>query len=191
VPVPRVVGIGVTPNTAWRHGSGVTLHGRDGGIVCDETLWTGVPGVYAAGDVAHWPNPLFDGDLMRLEHWSSAAEQAAVAARNALDPAQATAFATVPYFWSDWYDHRIQFVGVPTGDEVRLMSEELGDDRLLALYRRRDRLVGALAIDRPGQIMKYRRMISRRGRWDEALDFARRGASTSGPPASALLGRGA
>ena len=71
------------------------------------------------------------------------------------------------------------------------MSAELGDDRLLALYRRGVRLVGALAIDRPGQIMKYRRMISGRARWDEALDFASRGASTSAPPASALLGRGA
>jgi NADPH-dependent 2,4-dienoyl-CoA reductase/sulfur reductase-like enzyme len=186
-----VVGIGVVPNTAWLRGSGVPLHCRDGGVVCDETLWTGVPGVYAAGDVAHWPNPLFDGALMRLEHWASAAEQAAVAARNALDPTRAAVLSAVPYFWSDWYEHRIQFVGVPGEDETRLASEELGDDRFLALYRRGDRLVGALAIDRPGQIMKYRRMISGQAGWDEALDFASRGPSTSGPPASALHGMGA
>jgi NADPH-dependent 2,4-dienoyl-CoA reductase/sulfur reductase-like enzyme len=181
----------VVPNTAWLRDSGVLLHDGDGGVLCDETLWTGMPGIYAAGDVVHWPNPLFDGDLMRLEHWSAAAEQAAVAARNALDPRNATAFATVPYFWSDWYEHRIQFVGVPSGDEVRVMSEELGDDRFLALYRRRDRLVGALSVDRPGQIMKYRRMISSGARWDEALEFARRGAPTAGRLASALLARGA
>jgi NADPH-dependent 2,4-dienoyl-CoA reductase/sulfur reductase-like enzyme len=172
-----VVGIGVAPNTAWLNGSGVPLHGRDGGVVCDERLWTGVPGVYAAGDVAHWPNPLFDGELMRLEHWSSAAEQAAVAARNAVDPGSAAPCATVPYFWSDWYEHRVQFVGIPGGDEIRVVSEELGEDRFLALYRRGDRLVGALAIDRPGQIMKYRRLITRRARWDEAVEFARQAPS--------------
>jgi NADPH-dependent 2,4-dienoyl-CoA reductase/sulfur reductase-like enzyme len=167
-----VVGIGVVPNTAWLRGSGVLLHERDGGVLCDEKLWTGVPGVYAAGDLAHWPNPLFDGDLMRLEHWTTASEQAATATRNALDPGNAAALSTVPYFWSDWYDHRIQFVGIPRADEIQVISDELGEDRFLALYRRGDRLVGALTVDRPGQIMKYRRLISERAGWDQAVRFA-------------------
>ncbi len=69
-----VVGAGAEPATGWLEGCGVRLHGDDRGVVCDATLATGLPGVYAAGDVAHWPNPLFDDDLMRLEHWTNAAE---------------------------------------------------------------------------------------------------------------------
>ncbi len=167
-----VVGIGVAPCTAWLGGSGVTLHERDGGIMCDETLSTGVPGVYAAGDVTHFPNPLFDGEMMRLEHWTNANEQGQLAARNAINPAEARPAATVPYFWSDWYGHRIQFVGIPKADEIRPVSRELGEEKFLALYRRGDRIVGCISIDRQSQIMKYRRMIMQRKSWAEALEFA-------------------
>lgn len=167
-----VVGIGVSPNTDWLKGSGVALHERDGGIVCDDTLATGVPGVYAAGDVAHYPNPLFDGEMMRLEHWTNANEQGTLAAKNALDPAEAKPSASVPYFWSDWYGHRIQFVGIPKADEIRVVSKELGEEKFLALYRRGDRITGCIGIDRQSQIMKYRRLIMQQKTWADALEFA-------------------
>jgi NADPH-dependent 2,4-dienoyl-CoA reductase/sulfur reductase-like enzyme len=167
-----VVGIGVTPSTEWIKGSGVRLHERDGGIVCDETLATGLPGVYGAGDVVHYPNPLFDGEMMRLEHWTNANEQGTLAAKNALNPAEAKPSATVPYFWSDWYGHRIQFVGIPRAEEIRAVSKELGEDKFLAVYRRGDRITGCISIDRPTQIMKFRRMIMQRASWSEALEFA-------------------
>src|SRR5947209_3512255 len=80
-----VVGIGVMPSVGWLMNSGFTV---DNGVVCDETLWTGVPGVYAAGDVANWMNPTF-GVRQRMENWTAAAEQGGAAARNALDPENA------------------------------------------------------------------------------------------------------
>ena len=166
-----VVGTGVLPNTDWLEGSGLTLHERDRGIVCDARLWTGVDGVYAAGDVAHSPNPLFDDQLMRLEHWTNAAEQGAAAARHALSPDAAEPLAPVPYFWSDWYAHRIQFVGTPVADEVRVISEQ----PFIALYRREDRLVGAMTVDGQRLIMKLRRRIADRGDWAEAVAFANEG----------------
>ncbi|WP_181784177.1 NAD(P)/FAD-dependent oxidoreductase, partial [Pseudonocardia pini] len=165
-----VVGIGVSPATGWLEGSGIELHERDGGVLADGTL-RATDGVYAAGDVVHFPNSLFDGELMRLEHWTTAAEQGALAARNALAPEEATELGTVPYFWSDWYGSRIQFVGRPQADEIRVASEP-DDPRFLALYRRGDRLVGTITIDRPTQIMKYKRLISKRATWGEALEFA-------------------
>jgi NADPH-dependent 2,4-dienoyl-CoA reductase/sulfur reductase-like enzyme len=165
-----VLGIGVTPATGWLEGSGVPLHERDRGVVCDATLATGVPGVYAAGDVAHVPNPLFDDQLMRLEHWTNAAEQGAAAARHALDPASARPLATVPYFWSDWYSHRIQFVGTPVAEDVEVVVP--AQDGFVALYRREDRVVGALTVDRPRDIMKLRRRVAERGAWAEAVAFA-------------------
>jgi NADPH-dependent 2,4-dienoyl-CoA reductase/sulfur reductase-like enzyme len=165
-----VVGTGVLPNTAWLEGSGLTLHERDHGIVCDAQLWTGAPGVYAAGDVAHSPNPLFDGQVMRLEHWTNAAEQGAAAGRHAIAPDQAEDLAAVPYFWSDWYSSRIQFVGTPVADEVRVIQPD--PEKFLALYRRGDRLVGTLTVNGQRQIMKYRRQIAERGSWDGALAYA-------------------
>lgn len=163
-----VAGIGAAPETGWLHGSGLLL---DNGIVADETLATGLPGVYAAGDVVRWHNPLFD-DHMRIEHWTSAAEQGAAAARNALDPAAAQPYATVPYFWSDWYDSRIQFVGIPSADEVRVVSGDVAEHRFVALYRSGDRLTGALTLNRRADVMKYRVQIGRRTAWEDALAFA-------------------
>jgi NADPH-dependent 2,4-dienoyl-CoA reductase/sulfur reductase-like enzyme len=162
-----VVGIGAVPATGWLRGSGLTL---DGGVVCDETLFTGVDGVYAAGDVARWHNPMFDRP-MRLEHWTSAAEQGAVAARNALAPETAAPYSTVPYFWSDWHGGRIQFAGIAGEDEVRVVEGEAGG-RLVALYREGDRLVGALTVDAPARVMKYRGLITRGASWSEGLAFA-------------------
>jgi NADPH-dependent 2,4-dienoyl-CoA reductase/sulfur reductase-like enzyme len=165
-----VIGIGVTPNTGWLEGSGVPV---DNGVVCDERLFTGVPGVYAAGDVASWPNPVLGGRRQRMENWTAAAEQGAAAARNALDPENAKAYGTVPYFWSDWYDVRIQFVGDPAADEVRLVEGDVTDDgRWVALYREGDRLIGALTVNGQAEIMKYRGMITKGATWDEALAFA-------------------
>lgn len=163
-----VAGIGAVPETGWLEGSGVEL---DNGVVADGTLATALPGVYAAGDVVRWHNPLFD-TLMRIEHWTSAAEQGAVAARNALDPDAAKTYETVPYFWSDWYDSRIQFVGVPVVDEIRIVSGSVEDQRFVALYRQGDRLVGALTLNRRADIMKYRVQIGRRTSWADALAFA-------------------
>ncbi|HEY4007744.1 MAG TPA: FAD-dependent oxidoreductase [Pseudonocardia sp.] len=167
-----VVGTGVAPNTEWLAESGIQLHERDKGIVCDETLCVGLDGVYAAGDVVHFPHPLFDGTLLRLEHWTNAAEQGTLAAKNALNPAEAKPAKSVPYFWSDWYDSRIQFVGIPSADEIRVVSEELGEENFLGLYRTGDRITGCITIDRPTQIMKYRRMIAQSKSWTDALEFA-------------------
>ena len=166
-----VVGVGIIPNTDWLVGSGLQL---DNGVVCDEHLWTGVPGVYAAGDVANWLNPVL-GDRQRMENWTAAAEQGAAAARNAIDPGNQKPYGTVPYFWSDWYDVRIQFVGSPQADEVRVVDGDPGDPgsgRWVALYRRGDRLIGALTVNGQTEIMKYRVQIGKGGTWADALAFA-------------------
>lgn len=164
-----IVGVGAEPATAWLADSGLTL---DDGIVCDETLHATVPGIYAAGDVVRWTNPTF-GQQMRLEHWTTAAEQGAAAARNALRPAHATRYETVPYFWSDWYNNRLQFVGLPAADEVRVVRDDSDTDTFLALYRRGHRVTGALGINQRKLIMKLRSMIGSRGTWADSLELVR------------------
>ncbi|WP_018156533.1 NAD(P)/FAD-dependent oxidoreductase [Demetria terragena] len=165
-----VVGVGVRPATDWLEGSSVRLHSRDGGVICDESLWTGVPGVYAAGDVAHVPNPLADGVALRLEHWTAAAEMGALAARNALNPIAPQPCSLIPYFWSDWYEHRLQFVGTTLADDVVVTNPDTVG--FTALYRRGDRLVGAFTVDRSRDIMKLRRHITRQTAWADVLKVA-------------------
>lgn len=169
-----VVGAGAVPGVGWLEGSGLTL---DNGVVCDENLWTGVEGVYTAGDVARWHNGTFDR-LMRLEHWTSAAEQGATAARNALNPYAPKAYSTVPYFWSDWYDVRIQFVGSPAADEIVVIEDLDVDGRIVALYREGDRLVGVLTVDGQTEIMKYRGQIMKGTSFTDAVEFAEKRKKT-------------
>lgn len=164
-----VAGMGADPAVDWLAGSGLTL---GDGIECDSTLFTGAPGVYAAGDVVRWHNPQFDRP-MRLEHWTSAAEQGAAAARNALNPDAAKPYSTVPYFWSDWHGVRIQFVGLPQCDEVCVVEPYEPGGRGVALYRDGDRLIGALTIDGQSLIMKFRGMIMKGRSFAEAVEFAR------------------
>ncbi|WP_434446980.1 NAD(P)/FAD-dependent oxidoreductase [Lentzea sp. E54] len=169
-----VVGIGAVPRTDWLAGGGLLV---DDGVVCDEFLRAGAPGIYAAGDVARWHNLLFDRS-MRVEHWSAAAEQGARAARNAVSPEDLQPYSTVPYFWSDWYGSRIQFAGVPTEDGLEIVSGDPAGDHFVALYREGDRLTGVLTLNGHRHVMKYRRLIAQRARFDEAIAFARTSAPT-------------
>ena len=170
-----VVGIGVEPQTAWLEGSGLVL--RDG-VVCDSAC-IAAPGVVAAGDVARWDNQLFtSGGPMRIEHWTNAVEQGTAAASNLLSAAageEPQPFTPVPYFWSDQYGLRIQYVGASRpGDELVVVDGSLDDRRFVAIYGREGRIVAALAVGRARQLMAYRRMIAERVAWDEALHRAGR-----------------
>jgi NADPH-dependent 2,4-dienoyl-CoA reductase/sulfur reductase-like enzyme len=165
-----IVGVGAAPATGWLAGSGVALNPVDGGILCDEYLRTSVPDVYAAGDVAHWPNGALDA-LMRLENWTNASDQGTQAAINALFPARARAYETIPYFWSDWYGNRIQLVGSPVAESVTFASGGPGADTFVALYRSGARLVGAATLNEPRKVMKYRRYIAQRGPWAGASEL--------------------
>ena len=160
-----VVGIGVVPETRWLESSGLALHD---GLVCDETL-AAAPGIVAAGDVARWPNPLF-GETMRVEHWTNAVEQGEAAAERLLaQTGDAKPFAPVPFVWSDQYDLKIQSAGLTKpDDEIHIAHGSLADRRFVALYGRKGRLVGALALNRVRFLMGYRRMIREGASWDEA-----------------------
>lgn len=159
-----VVGIGVAPETSWLEDSNVDLND---GVLCDERLRVlsggrPLPGVVAAGDVARWPHPGWSR-LARVEHWTNAVEQGEAAARTLLEGGGAPAFAPVPYFWSDQFGLKIQFVGetVP-GDEVALIEGSFEEERFLVAYGRAGRLVAALGIRRPARVMAMQRLIGER-----------------------------
>jgi NADPH-dependent 2,4-dienoyl-CoA reductase/sulfur reductase-like enzyme len=152
-----VAGIGVRPNTGWLEGSGVTL---DDGVVCDASLAVaGIESAVAVGDVARWPNPRF-GQTMRVEHWTNAAEQADHAARTLLHGA-ADPFVPIPYFWSQQYDTRFQFVGTGRPDDgIAVVEGTVDEGRFVATYTRAGRVVGALCVNRPNRTIHWQNEIA-------------------------------
>lgn len=165
-----VVGIGVVPVVDWLGDSGV---GLDNGVVCNDRLFA-ADSVVAAGDVARWTHVGLGEDI-RIEHWTNAAEGGAVAARNlVVGSAAAESYAPVPFFWSDQYGEKIQVIGRPRPDDEVVVVDGTAEDRkLVALYRRGDRLSAALAISRPRQLMAYRPLLEAGASFDDALGLSR------------------
>lgn len=148
-----VVGIGSHPAVDWLQGSGIEL---DNGVVCDEVGRASAPHVWAIGDVASWRDHV--GDRARVEHWSNVADQA-----RALVPAllgkESSPAVSVPYFWSDQYDVKIQCLGEPEADDVVHVVEDDGR-KFLAYYERNGVLVGVVGGGMPGKVMKARGKIA-------------------------------
>jgi len=151
-----VVGIGAVPNVEWLDGSGLQL---DNGVVTNAACATGLPEVVAVGDVAA-SYSVHLHERHRSEHWTNALEQPVTAASTLLgDPRP---HLSVPYFWSDQYGVRIQFAGTRReGDTVRVIEGDVDRRSFLAVYERRDLLVGVLAMNQPKLFSRWRRQLAR------------------------------
>jgi NADPH-dependent 2,4-dienoyl-CoA reductase/sulfur reductase-like enzyme len=148
-----VVGIGSRPATSWLEGSGIEV---DNGVVCDTHGRASAPNVWAIGDVASWCHTL--GHQVRVEHWSNVADQA-----RALVPAMlgrdAPESVTVPYFWSDQYDVKIQCLGEPEASDTVHVVEDDGR-KFLAFYERDGVVAGVVGGGMPGKVMRVRGKIA-------------------------------
>lgn len=161
-----VVGIGARPNVEWLSGSGVPV---GNGVECDATLYAG-RGVWAAGDVASWPDAA-TGERVRVEHRTNAAEQGLAVARNILAGTDAaTPFTTVPYVWSDQYNLKVQIHGRTRGaDDIRVVEGSLAEERFTALYARDGRVCAALGINMVRPLRALRPLVAARTAWADAL----------------------
>lgn len=152
-----VVGTGVRPATRWLEGSGLAL---GNGVIVDATCATNVPGIFAVGDVANWPyqpNERVPAMRVRLEHWDNALRQGELVAHNLLG--ESIPYRHIPYFWSDQYDLKLQYVGYsPTWDQIVMRGNP--PDSFIAFYLLEGRVRAAFASNHPRELVTLKKLVA-------------------------------
>jgi 3-phenylpropionate/trans-cinnamate dioxygenase ferredoxin reductase subunit len=153
-----VIGVGTVIDAGWLAGLEIST---DGGLLCDTTgLVEGTGNVYAVGDIAAWRHPTV-GDRPRIEHWTSAGEQAAVVAQRLAGKQITRQADVVPYFWSDQYGLTLQLVGrCDLATSVEVLHDPGMIKGTVAGYFANGALVAVLAFHAPRLLNRYRRLVA-------------------------------
>jgi NADPH-dependent 2,4-dienoyl-CoA reductase/sulfur reductase-like enzyme len=137
-----ILGVGVRPRTQLAEAAGLQV---DHGVVVDAFLETSAAGIFAAGDIARWPDP-YSGDLIRVEHWVVAERQGQTAALNMLGRSEK--YAAVPFFWSQHYDIPINYVGHAEAWDQLIVEGDINAKDCLLRFKSRGRTLAVASIFR-------------------------------------------
>lgn len=143
-----VAGIGVTPRTGLAEAAGLTV---DNGVIVNEYLQTSDSHIYAAGDIARWPDP-HTGEHIRVEHWVVAQRQGQAAARNLVG--QREVFDAVPFFWSAHYKTSVRYTGHATAWDRIDIDGTLADQNCSVAYRRNGQTLAVASVKRDLENLK-------------------------------------
>ena len=149
-----VVGIGVRPNTQLAEQAGIAT---DNGVRVNEFLETNVPGIFAAGDIARWPDPR--AGRIRVEHWVVAERQGQTAARNILGAREP--FTIPPFFWSNHFDLQICYVGHGSSDDRASACEDVKEKDASVVFRSGDKLKAVASVGRDLENLKAELALER------------------------------
>ena len=150
-----VVGIGLLPNVELAESAGVAC---DNGIRVDEYCRTSIENIYAAGDCANHPNPIYQQSL-RLESVQNAVDQGKAVAATICGKDKP--YAQVPWFWSDQYDLKLQTAGINSGYDQAVTRGDPASRSFAVFYLREGRLLAVDAINRPGEFVVARNILSK------------------------------
>ncbi|MFI6925847.1 NAD(P)/FAD-dependent oxidoreductase [Nonomuraea spiralis] len=160
-----VVALGAVRNVEWLQDAGLAAGPR--GIACDggcrafDMYGIVTDDVFVAGDVSRFPHPLFEYQLLSLEHWGNAVAQAEVAAHNMVNPGPLRRpHLALPTFWSSQFGLNIKSVGVPTfSDQIVLAQGSLEARRLAVVYGYRGRVTAAVTVNMAKSLEYYQHLI--------------------------------
>ena len=149
-----ILGTGVSPRVGLAQAAGLTC---DNGVSVDAYLQTSAPHVFAAGDIARWPDP-HSGERLRVEHWVVAERQGQTAAANMLGARRA--FDMVPFFWTKHFDLAIRYVGHANGRDDAIVDGNLNKRDAIVRFRRNGRDLAVASVGRDMTIMEIEREMA-------------------------------
>ena len=150
-----VVGIGVRPNLELAEQAGLRI---DRGVLVDEYLRTSTSDIWAAGDIARWPDR-YTGASIRVEHWVVAERQAQAAARNMLGRNEP--YTAAPFFWSAHYDVAINYVGAAQDWEEMKVVGSITDRDCLVAYRKKGKTLAVASVNRDADSLRIQVAMDR------------------------------
>ena len=159
-----IVGIGILPNTEMAEAAGLKTNN---GLVVDEHCRTSNEHIFAAGDCTNHPNPILNRRL-RLESVPNAMEQGRVAASNMLGGSKS--YASMPWFWSDQYEHKLQMVGFSKDSDQSIVRGDMESKSFTVFYLKDDSIIAADSVNNPKEFMASKQLVGKKASIEALAD---------------------
>ena len=159
-----IVGIGILPNTEMAEAAGLETNN---GLVVDEHCRTSNEHIFAAGDCTNHPNPILNRRL-RLESVPNAMEQGRVAASNMLGGSKS--YASMPWFWSDQYEHKLQMVGFSKDSDQSVVRGDMESKSFTVFYLQDDSIIAADSVNNPKEFMASKQLVGKKASIEALAD---------------------